>query len=221
MHPPRNVPFSHSGEMPMWKKIDELRLRTSPYAGICEILIDGQRRGTGWLAMPGLVVTAAHVLQAEESCEMFFPASVVPMRSRSICRIGAFDASVAGSTSDLACIAMSEPAGVAPLKMAAEATPSAVTAIGFPGSTGPLVEHTGDARLFRQDFLAHSAHTGVGHSGCPVFVDGFVVGLHLGDSLISQSHLEASGRADFGAFLNVALALTTQRIAFIGMCLNG
>ncbi|MGJ4801926.1 hypothetical protein [Luteimonas sp. SDU82] len=74
-------------------------------------------------------------------------------------------------------------------------------AIGFHKSQ--LVEHAGDGRHV-PPFVAHNAHTTHGHSGCPVFFNRRLVGIHVGLFSKSMRYLPTREEGEL-AFLNSAV----------------
>lgn len=199
-----------------WVAITEPEIDTSPYAAVCEIGVDGNVVGTGWLAASRVVVTAAHVLGGASACEVKFP-SWKSSRRVAIPRteIGGSVLSP-GSPSDIACIALPESIStITPLSIAVPRTVVSVVALGY--FNGTLLRSEGSGEMFGDEFVAHNAdtHPDGGQSGGPLLFEGGVVAIHLGSSSISRKFVASHYRKSFDNYMNSGVLIGESIKRFI------
>lgn len=195
-----------------WRPVLKARLSRQPYCRVCQVVakssVGGTRSGTGWLSDPGVVVTAAHTVQGSNSIGVRFANSatwlaVIGYR----CKDG-FKAkdgtTLEGSEYDIAYLSIDADADE---RLAGDTElpndGDKYRAIGF--QDGVLVEHAGSGRMI-SPFLLHNAHTDVEHSGCPIFLDGEMVAIHVGGINSSRTYLPGAAQKLMG-YLNAAVLI--------------
>lgn len=213
---------------PRWRQIVDEDLRTAPWASICAVgIVDHGRvrpAGTGWLAGPTTVITAAHVVTelggsaGDLGLQVSFPAAAAPVDVTDIHvhELYRGDIDSRFDPFDIAALRI-ERVEHAPLPIAS-ALPSDAT-VEVPGypflAGGSLVTHEATAVLpDGSGLLLHQADTKDGHSGAPVLLSGgspvqrAVIALHI------HGFKANPFAAQFPAH-NVALVIDEEMNAFV------
>ncbi|WP_448097647.1 S1 family peptidase [Luteibacter yeojuensis] len=195
---------------PQWKDVPDALLFREPYCRICEVItqINGvdHGAGSGWYWTSGQVLTAAHVVFGTTGCRIRFAnrkewldvlqVGIPPEYA------GPEAQGLPGSQRDRAILHIIPPADM-PLSTVfdLEGGDGLFSAIGF--LDGCLKEHAGPGEV-GNEFVAHSAHTSEGHSGCPVFHGNRYCGVHTGSFRLSRPFMGSPERS-FTGFLNSAI----------------
>jgi glutamyl endopeptidase len=213
---------------PRWRTLVDEDLSSPPWASICAIsIVHGERAqlaGTGWLAGPTTVITAAHVIGASSKAGSDFGLQLkFPTARASVDVIAAHvhehyrgDIESRFDPFDIAALRI-DPVELTALRIAEALPPAATVEVpGYPSSEeGRLVTH--EARAIRPEdgrLVLHQAHTKEGHSGAPVLLSG----LPPADRSVIALHVHGFQANPFESQFpahNVALVMTEEMILFI------
>jgi glutamyl endopeptidase len=215
------------GVNPRWHAVEHARLAMAPWSSICAISIAQggsiQLAGTGWLAGPETVITAAHVIagvsrgNGDLGYEVKFPgmsAAITALDAR-------FHEKYRGDVNslfdpfDIAALRIAPP-GLAALPIADNIPADAfVEVAGYPGSEhGILVTHDSRALRLNDGIVLHKADTKEGHSGAPVLItrgpgdSRAVIALHIHGFKANPDEVRFPEH-------NVALAIESELAAFV------
>jgi len=185
------------GFTPRWQFVDAALFADAPWSGICAVYAtEGGRStfaGTGWLAGPATVVTAAHVIagaargNGDAGFAVRFPGEVAAVAVLD----ALYHPDYQGRPGDLfdpfdVGVLRIADGGRAPLAIDGRLAPSSVDVPGYPAAAeGRLVVDGRDAVPRPHGLVLHGADTAVGHSGAPVLASAApgqarsVVALHI------------------------------------------
>lgn len=212
---------------PRWHLVQQPELGMAPWAAVCAISIvkeDGvQLAGTGWLAGPATVITAAHVIaemnrgSSDFALQVRFPNAgvAIPVADAHMHEKYRGDVDAKFDLFDVAALRI-EPAAVTPLTIAAAPQEALIEVPGYPAPAhGNLVTH--EASALRPDdrrLVLHAADTKDGHSGAPVLLTDLpppnrsVVALHIHGFKANPFDVQFPAH-------NVALAMDGEIVDFI------
>lgn len=215
------------GVNPRWHAVEQARLAMAPWSSICAISITQggsvQLAGTGWLAGPETVITAAHVIagvsRGNDSLgyEVKFPgisAAFTALDARYHERYRG-NANSLFDTFDIAALRIAPP-GLAGLAIADNVPADAfVEVAGYPSiEQGRLVTHESRALRLSDGVVLHEADTKEGHSGAPVLItrgsgeSRAVIALHIHGFKANPDESRFPSH-------NVALAIESELAAFV------
>ena len=226
---PRDFP----GLDPRWHRVEDAKLTISPWASLCAVRVtEGgvvRLAGTGWLAGPATVITAAHVVaggtrgNGDRSFEVKFPGPgpAIPAHDAHVHERYRGDVTAPFDPFDVAALRIAPP-GLDRLPIVDGApTEASVEVAGYPQlEQGVLVTHQG--RAFRPDdrLVLHNVDTKEGHSGAPVLL----AGPARRDRVVIALHIHGFAANPFKHDFpdqNVALAIEHEIAAFIHAHVNG
>ena len=208
--------------VPDWTTVSVGQLQQTPWRSICAVVISssGQpvARGTGWLAGPRTVITAAHVIAAVapgagRSAAVTFPATGTIATTQSLEAHASFGGGTGVDVFDIAALHFPTDLGPPLSPFAFGLSSTTVIVAGFPfGPTDDFKTDSKDAvkSVLFPDLLLHRCDTLGGHSGSPVVIadgSGRVIGLHVHED-------DANPDPGTGS-RNVALLMRAELIAFI------
>lgn len=211
---------NYPGDEPLWKRVESRKRLLFPYHHIAKIYgLDETGRkvsaGTAWRWEGHIAVTAGHVLAKAKAVECEFSDGEKALFA------GAEDihpeffdngAMRIGCPEDMAALKLSS-GDRGGLQLREDFTPRNVTAVGFPGGSANMVEHSG-AAWEAGDYFGHSAHTSHGHSGCPLLQDGLVAGFHIGAiSVVARWRPRTTCPTPDGS--NAGIKLRGKQLAFL------
>lgn len=199
---------------PRWTAVGSAELAAVPFARICQLIaLEGRTivsRGTGWLCAPGIIATAAHVLERADRCEVLWAGSAERHLTSSFALHPRYATERRGSEVDVARLkAVPTPGGAIGR---ADPGGGAVTAAGF--QNGVLVRHEGPSTVVGP-YLGHAADTAGGHSGGPILVGASAVALHLGTSDRTRRFLPEAQARTLATRNNSAVLLTSEAAGFL------
>jgi hypothetical protein len=215
------------GLNPRWQPVQAAMLAMLPWSSICAISItradSTELAGTGWLAGPATVITAAHVIASAShgNGDLGFQVRFPGTGLVSTALDAHFHDRYRGDPGDLF-----DPFDIAALRIEDPGLPAlpivqpvpaldSVEVAGYPGMAhGTLVTHSAGAVRLANGLVLHTADTKDGHSGAPVLAtagpgqERVVVALHV------QGY---EGNPEAGSFPehNVALALEKALADFV------
>lgn len=220
------VHMDFAGLNPRWRPVPEAELGRMPWAALCAIQVvqDGalQSAGTGWLAGPRTVITAAHVIAGATRgnkglrFRVTFPSgdAVIEALDAHMHDNYVGDTNLLFDAFDIAALRIPPVERTALAIAGGLEADTQVEVAGFPASAdGKLVTHQGNAHRLDPQVVLHKADTREGHSGAPVLLadaDGrhAVAALHIHGFLANPNDEQFPRH-------NVALALREDLVAFI------
>jgi glutamyl endopeptidase len=212
---------------PRWHVVEPAKLVMAPWSSICAISITQggsvQLAGTGWLAGPETVITAAHVIagvsrgNGDLGYEVKFPGITAAVRALD----AHFHERYRGDVNslfdpfDIAALRIA-PSGLASLPIADNIPADTVVEVaGYPIiEQGRLVTHESRALRLTDGIVLHKADTKEGHSGAPVLIthepgeSRAVIALHIHGFKANPDEPRFPSH-------NVALAIETELAAFV------
>lgn len=212
---------------PAWRPVDTALLSTQPWASICAIsVVAGDHidlAGTGWLAGPSTVITAAHVVanavrgNGAIGFQVRFPGNGITSTALD----AHFHDKYRGDPAeffdpfDIAALRIADP-GLPSLAMAGPGSAAdAVEVAGYPpAEEGRLVLDTGSVQRLAGGVILHTADTHEGHSGAPVLVRAGADQQRVALALHVQGYRGNPEAARFPQH-NVALALENELADFV------
>lgn len=219
------------GLNPQWHVVEPEKLAMAPWSliGAISIVQEGsaQLAGTGWLAGPETVITAAHVIAraSRANGDLHYvvkfpgiPAEITALDARFHEKYHG-DANSLFDPFDIAALRIA-PLELVGLPIADSVPPDTVIEVaGYPSrEQGRLVTHESRAVRLSDGVVLHKADTKDGHSGAPVLQGAgehrAVIALHIHGF---KANPEASRFPDH----NVALAIEGELAAFIRAHLDG